>query len=171
MIKYYLKDSKKEVKMGDKLNITVPIGTPYGTTKCKFDVIITQGTLKQLIKDKLIEEKEVPIIDIEKYRYFIRKLAEKNDWTIIATTDLMDLLKSTSLAAHNALLLDLIAQHYNSERSKSRVVFTISTDGMYIVSHDITTTRIASPSFYNYSDAEKALAFMQPFYEAMNERQ
>ncbi len=165
MIKYYLKDSKQEVKVGDRVTISVPASTPYGQAKCEVNVVVTQESLKQLVKDNLVITQEENPINFEDYKPFIRRLARKCNITFPEATKLLDSIKSVSIYAHNMLLKEMMAEVFN--RGKKRRPLE------YYVNHNYVgcnTSNLPMPSFVDREDAEKALQLMKPFYEEARKR-
>lgn len=160
MIKFYLKDNNQEVKVGDKITISVPTSTPYGQAKCEVNVVVTQESLKQLIKDGLVFSEEKSI-DLEDYKLFIRRLARKCNITFPEAIELLDSIKSVSLYAHNTLLLEMIAEVYNRDKEIPHYVYVIGNNTILYV--DI--KNVHQPFFITREDAQKAAYLMRPFYE------
>lgn len=165
MIKYYLKDSKQEVKVGDKITISVPTSTPYGQAKCEVNVVVTQESLKQLIRDNLVIAQEENPINFEDYKPFIRRLARKCNITFPEAVELLDSIKSVSIYAHNILLKEMMAEVFNRGKEHKPLE--------YYVNHNYVgcnTNTLPMPSFADAGDAEKALQLMKPFYEEARKR-
>ena len=166
MIKYFLKDNHQEVKIGDKIHICVPVKTPYGNARSEFDVIITQSSLPQLIKDSLVYSCDIP--DINMYRPYIKRLARRLDCKYVDALKIMDLIKDTSLYAHNALLLDLMAESLNDGKKIDNNVKAINLHG------DVCNCErkgIVTPFFTCNEDAMKAYQLLKPFNDIIIEEQ
>ena len=174
MIRYFLRNSKQEVKVGDRITISVPTSTPYGQAKCEVEVVVTQDSLKQLIKDGLVVAQEERVVTLEDYKPFIRRLARRSGITYPQALELLDSIKEVSIYAHNALLLELMAEVMNNTHDRKNLM---STPVVNIV-HPMTleaaqfTPEIGSrfakggcPHFVSLKDAEKAANLMRPFYE------
>ena len=161
MIKYYLKDNKQEVKVGDKITISVPTSTPYGQAKCVVNVVVTQESLKQLIKDGLVLSEEKSPFNLEDYKLFIRRLARKCNITFPEALELLDSIKSVSLYAHNTLLLEMIAEVFNKDKKIPYSVYVIGDNSILYVD----LKNVHQPFFTTREDAQKAAYLMRPFYE------
>ena len=161
MLKYFLKNDKsQEVKVGDKIHVSVPTSTPYGPTTCEIDVLVTQDSLRQLIRDNIvvaIENKPEP--NVEDYKPFIRRLARKNDITFDEALEVLDFLKETSMYAHNALLIELMAYVMNRGKDK-KGIYKLYPDGVLSV---VCATNVNFPFFYQLADAKKAQELLKPF--------
>lgn len=161
MLKYFLKNDKsQEVKVGDKIHVSVPTSTPYGSTTCEVDVLVTQDSLRQLIRDNIvvaIENKLEP--NVEDYKPFIRRLARKNDITFDEALEVLDFLKETSMYAHNALLIELMAYVMNRGKDK-KGIYKLYPDGVLSV---VCATNVNFPFFYQLADAKKAQELLKPF--------
>lgn len=169
IVKYYLKDKNQEVKVGDRVTISVPASTPYGQAKCEVSVLVTQESLKQLIKDGLVVIKEENAVNFEDYKPFIRRIARKNNLTMPEAIQLLDSIKEVSIYAHNALLLEAMAEVFNKNK-----VPTANCNGLIYAyapgpfGEDCTRCLggpVSYPFFYDAEDARKALKLMKPFYE------
>lgn len=167
MIKYYLKNTDKEVKVGDRITISVPASTPYGDTLCEVSVLVTQESLKQLIKDNLVTEENV--LDFNEYKPFIRRIARKNNLTLPEAIQLLDSIKEVSIYAHNALLLEAMAEVFNKYKvpaANCNGIIYAYAPGPF--GEDCTRCLggpVSYPFFYDAEDARKALKLMKPFYE------
>lgn len=165
IVKYYLKDKNQEVKVGDRVTISVPASTPYGQAKCEVSVLVTQESLKQLIKDGLVVIKEENAVNFEDYKPFIRRLARKCNITFPEAVELLDSIKSVSIYAHNILLKEMMAEVFNRGKEHRPLEYyvnynAISCDG----------NNLPMPSFVDKEDAEKAHRLMKPFYEEARKR-
>lgn len=164
MLKYYLKnsDKKQEVNVGDKIIVSVPTSTPYGEAKCDIEVVVTQASLRQLIKDNLvIAVEEAPKFDPEVYKPFVRRLARKNEITFDEALEFLDILKETSMYAHNALLIELMAYVMNRGKDK-KGIYKLYPDGVLSV---VCTTDVHFPFFYQLADAKRAQELLKPFID------
>lgn len=167
MIKYYLKNTDEEVKVGDRVTISVPASTPYGETFCEVSVLVTQESLKQLIKDNLVTEKNV--LDFSDYKPFIRRIARKNNLTMPEAVELLNNIKEISIYAHNILLLEAMADVFNRDKiPTANSQGTINTYAPSPYGEDCTKFLggpVSTPFFYDIEDARKAIELMKPFYE------
>lgn len=162
MIKYYLKDSDKEVKVGDRITISVPASTPYGQAKCDIDVLVTQESLNQLVNDNLVIKKEDNEVDFDLYKPFIRRIARKCGITFPEACELLDAIKSVSMNAHNAIMLEAMAEVFNRGMSAGpkAQVYVINAHN-----HIACTMRegLNCPFFITQENAIKALELLKPF--------
>ena len=163
MLKYYLNnDKKQEVNVGDKITVSVPTSTPYGEAKCDIEVVVTQASLRQLIKDNLvIAVEEAPKFDPEVYKPYIRRLARKNEITFEDALEFMDILKETSLYAHNALLIDLMAYVMNKDKVGKKKLYQLTPNG-HVLTYSVDKSE-DFPAFASYEDAIKAAKLLIPF--------
>ena len=161
MLKYFLKNDKsQEVKVGDKIHVSVPTSTPYGPTTCEIDVPVTQDSLRQLIRDNIVvalEDKPQP--NPEDYKPFVRRLARKNDITFYDALEILDFLKEISMYAHNALLIELMAYVMNKGKEK-KGIYKLYPDGVLSV---VCAADVHFPFFYQLADAKKAQELLKPF--------
>ena len=162
MIKYYLKNTDKEVKVGDRITISVPTSTPYGQAKCDIEVLVTQDTLNQLVKDNLVIKKEEYEINLEEYKPFIRRIARKCDITFPEACELLDAIKRVSMNAHNAIMLEAMTEVFNKDKilDQNPWVYVINSHG------EVSCSRregIIEPYFIAKNDAVKALSLLRPF--------
>lgn len=167
MVKYYLKnsDKKQEVKVGDRITISVPTSTPYGQGKCDIEVLVTQESLTRLIKDNLVIAQEENPINFEDYKPFIRRLARKCNITFPEAVELLNSIKSISIYAHNMLLKQLMAEVFNRGKEHEAVEWYVNST--YATSND---SCLPMPSFIDRDDAIKALELLKPFYEEARRR-
>lgn len=165
MLKYFLNDEKRqEVKVGDKVIVSVPTSTPYGPTKCDIEVVVTQASLRQLIKDNLVVAVEQNPIDQEDYKPLVRRLARRTDSTFEDALMFLNALKETSLYAHNAMLIELAAYVINRDCKtsiKSGKIYKVTPDGAIFAFSDGNDKDF--PAFYTLEDAKKAVKFIEPF--------
>lgn len=161
MLKYFLKNDKsQEVKVGDKIHVSVPTSTPYGPTTCEIDVLVTQDSLRQLIRDNIVvalEDKPQP--NPEDYKPFVRRLARKNDITFDDALEILDFLKEISMYAHNALLIELMAYVMNKDKEK-KGIYKLYPDGVLSA---VCAADVHFPFFYQLADAKKAQELLKPF--------
>lgn len=175
MVKYFLKGTDQEVKVGNKIVIKVPTKTPYGEGTCEVETLVTQMSLEQLCKDGIVESKGIPeppikglnstMPDFVEYKPFIRRLARKIHTNFETALDFLDLLHDTSLYAHNCLLLDLMAEVMNKDKIRNYTVYMINLGNK---EHQAVIKELHScdaPIFFSMEDACKALELISPFTE------
>lgn len=169
MVKYFLKNTDQEVKIGNKITISYPVRTPYGESKHEFDVLVTQKSLEQLIKDNLVEAKEVSPVNLKAYRPYVRALAARLGCTISTAAELLDTIKEASPFAHNCLLIDLIAEVSNRGKEFGDCAYSANmTSGLPVKRVE---SSFDEPVFTTLKDAQNAIALVTPFVlEARNDR-
>lgn len=161
MVKYFLKNTDQEVKIGNKITISYPVRTPYGESKHEFDVLVTQESLRQLIKDNLVEAREVGGIDFNVYRPFVKRLARRMGTSLSVAADFLDAVKEVSPFAHNCLLIDLMAEVFNRDKKFGDRVYSVNmTSGLPV---GRTGSSFDEPVFADLDDAKRAIALITPF--------
>lgn len=175
MVKYFLKGTDKEVKVGNKIIIKVPTKTPYGEGTCEVETLVTQMSLEQLCKDGIVESRGIPEPPIEKlhsatpnfveYKPFIRKLARKMHTNFETALAFLDLLHDTSLYAHNCLLLELMAEVMNKDKERDNWIYMINLGDAEHCAFIRTLNACDAPAFFSMDDALKALELISPFTE------
>jgi hypothetical protein len=154
MVKFFLKGTNQEVSVGDKVKITTPIKTPYGEVDSTFEVVVTQASLEQLIKDGLVI-KSTPSL-----KPYVRAISIKLNLSIKQTYEFLDELKSAFPYAHYYLIMETIAEVMNGEIfCKSGYVVTPKGNVIPITDN----TKISLPIFLNKEDAEKAKELLDIF--------
>lgn len=160
MVKYQLRDTNQEVKIGDKVAVSYPISTPYGTTKHEFNVLVTQESLKQLIKDGLVIVKNVAEVEANDYKPFIRRLARKHEMSFNEAIEILNSIKAISPFAHNCLMLELMAEVFNKGRKVEGIGYTVNlTSGTPV--QKVAKT-FDEPVFVTLEDARRAVALLTP---------
>lgn len=79
MIKFYLKDNNKEVKIGDTIAVSVKVNTIFGEANATAHVVVNQDSLKKLIEQGIVIKKDTtaPTVDL-----FISMLADRLEISI-----------------------------------------------------------------------------------------
>ena len=172
MVKYFLKGTDQEVKVGNKISIKVPTKTPYGEGICEVEVLVTQASIEQLCKDGIVERKEIsktpnPTMPYAvEYKPFIKRLARKMNTNFYSAIIFLDVLKDISPYVHNSLLVELMAEEMNKDKTLGDDVFIINfSHGGYIqrINQSIKTD---CPRFMNVHDAKRAFNLILPFLNA-----
>lgn len=164
MVKYYLKNTDKEVKVGNTIEISIPGRTPYGEGKCEVKVLVTQATLSQLVKDGIVEAKDdlVANLNEEMYRPYVRRLARKCKLSFGEACEMLDTLLNVSPYAHVCLLLELIAEVSNRDKEPHSASYIVdpATRRVSVIS---TEGNAFGPRFITADDARKASELIKPF--------
>ena len=173
MVKYFLKGTDQEVKVGNKIIIKVPTKTPYGEGICEVETLVTQMSLEQLCKDGIVESKEIPEPPIKglnsimpnfvEYKPFIRKLARKMHTNFESALTFLDILHDISPYAHNCLLLELMAEVMNKDKERDNWIYMINLGDAEHCAFIRTLNTCDAPAFFSMNDALKALELISPF--------
>lgn len=168
MVKFFLKDTEQEVKIGNQLHVKVPMETPYGNGVYEVDTLVTQASLMQLCKDGIVEKREIPEapkfpdVNPTLYKVYIRRLARRMGCSFEDATDFLDIVKETSLYAHNCLLVDLMAEVMNKDKKFDQYVFTVNFESGEPVK-EVYNKNVNKPKFATLEDAKKAAILVAPF--------
>lgn len=169
MVKHFLTGTDQEVKIGNKIRVKVPMKTPYGEGNCEVEALVTQTSLEQLCKDGLVEKKEIPDPGMPKlptnfadYKPFIRRLARRMEVSFSDAADFLDIIKQTSLHAHNCLLIDLMADVMGRDKKFDKWVYIVNLGAGKPVEM-VSNKNIDLPKFATYEDARKAALLIMPF--------
>lgn len=178
MVKYCLKGTDQEVKVGNKITIKVPTKTPYGEGVCEVETLVTQVSLTQLCKDGIVERRKIPepsmerltpaMLNFTEYKPFIRKLARRMDTSFEGALAFLDILHDASPYAHNCLLVELMAEVMHEDKSFNSIVFTLNLGNegcRAFVQRESNGNMIDTPKFVSARDAERALHLIMPFIE------
>ena len=155
------------MKIGNKIRIKAPINTPYGEATYEVDVLITEASLQQLIKDGIVEKRVIQpeppkIPTIDRYKPFIRRLARKLEVSYPAAEEFLAILKVASPYAHNCLMIDLMADVMNRGKEFGQYVFTVNLkEGEQI--RKVFNKNVDQPKFASFDDVVKASILITPF--------
>lgn len=178
MVKYFAKDSRKEVNEGDILYVTLPIDTPYGKTVTKMTIKVTEKSIPQLLKDGFIYKEEIDedAQRVMAFKPYIRKLARKTQCTFDAALDFLTILQDVSPTSVNRLLTDMMAQVMNKEKECEDHYYVIQStpEGTYHLKEFVnvfdSALRKDVPVFYDKDDAKKAADLLNTFCRIKNEQ-
>lgn len=123
MEKFFIKNSNQEIKLGQKIRIKIPVQTPYGETKSEIDVQVTEASLKQLIKDKIVEVKDEGEELLNIYMPFYKDISDKLNQPVLQTIDFMNHMSRVSLHAHNILLMQAMARIFNGNQKFNNITY------------------------------------------------
>ena len=113
MKKYKVKETGKEIKIGDKISLTVSHKTSFGLLNVKKVVIVTKDIIDQLIKRGLVE-----VITPKKNQelsFYVGLLAQKLGRDIDEVALMLDDMNKVCPRVVLDLLLDIIAQAFYNE--------------------------------------------------------
>lgn len=132
MKKFFLKEDGKEVKLGEKIQISTPVNTSYGEGKVHVEVEVSIATLKKLVDDGFViikddepQKTEVQIF-FENMKPYFRRFARKNGMSLPACMGYFLLLSETSKRAHLLVLLETIAEMKNRDLKKGPKVYWLN---------------------------------------------
>lgn len=178
MVKYFAKDSRKEVHEGDILYVTLPIDTPYGKTVTKMTIKVTEKIIPQLLKDGFIYKEEIDedAQRIMAFKPYIRKLARKAQCTFDTALDFLAILQDVSPTSVNRLLTDMMAQVMNKGKEPGEYYYVLQSDFngfndfKEFRNYDNSAMRKDVPVFYDKDDAQKAADLLNTFCRIKNEQ-
>ena len=165
MKKYILKQTGKEVKVGDTIEMVQPIETIFGKTSITQDVVVDQQKLDILIKNGLVKEQEEQNDDVLKP--YIRRIARKMGYPFFGVVAFLQSLTEVSVLAAYDLLLLQVSKDLNKGKDlrKYKTLLVVGRDGkVQAVANDhIDLNQI--PVFTSEEDAEKAIGILPNFHE------
>jgi len=164
MVKFFLKDTDQEVKVGDVIDIAIPMKTPFGmgvTTINKVEV--TQASLKQLLERGIVYSKED---SIEKamaiYKPVLRRLARKNNCSLESIVEFLNVLYSVSPEAHSMVMLEAIADKINQgHKITGKGYFVGRKNGLVLETK--CCEKLGVPGFDSLEKANAAADLYKPF--------
>lgn len=127
---YILKESKKEIKIGEVIRILKSVDTPLGRVQSTLYVKVTKDNIPILLEEGYIIEKpsdkEIPT-DVD---YYISKVANKLGWKEKKFRNYLEVLASINPIGAFNILLKAIAieldKKYPNHISKSENIFIVS---------------------------------------------
>jgi hypothetical protein len=137
MKKFFLKEGGKEVKLGEKIQISTPVSTSYGEGKAQVEIEISPATLKKLVDDGFViikndepQKTEVQTF-FENLKPYFRKFARKNDMSLSTCMGYFLFLFNTSKRALLLVLLETIAEVKNRDLKKCHMVYWLNPAANY----------------------------------------
>lgn len=127
---YILKESKKEIKIGEVISLLKSVDTPLGRVQSTLYVKVTKDNIPILLEEGYIIEKpsnkEIPT-DVD---YYISKVANKLGWKEKKFRNYLEVLASINPIGAFNILLKAIAieldKKYPNHISKSENIFIVS---------------------------------------------
>ena len=114
-MKYFIKDSDKEVQMGQTIEVEQKVTTSLGEGVCKTQVVLTPENVRMLVKQGFLVQKEeekgmshATKEHWEKLKPYIRRFARKNDMPLIPAIMFFASLEQVSPLAQINVLLETI---------------------------------------------------------------
>lgn len=159
MKKYILKNSGKEFKIGDTVDVTVTVNTPFGIAKCVQKVVVDEKTLELLMKEGLVKVQE------DEVKPLLRMIARKLGLSLTEAEIVVSSFKDLSPYAALQLMLVQAADKLNQGKTFDKVWFSISPRGSVM--------RLSTPrykgvlAFATEEDALKAINMVGDFYKSV----
>lgn len=167
MKKFFLKEDGKEIKLGEKIQISTPVNTSYGEGKAQVEVEISPATLKKLVDDGFViikddepQKTEVQIF-FENMKPYFRRFARKNGMSLPACMGYFLLLAETSKRAHLLVLLETIAEVKNRDLKMGTKVYWLNPAANYSPVGVVGNNNNAVV-FYSAKDALDAYRLLHP---------
>lgn len=171
MIKYYLKDSNKEIKIGDTVSVAIKVDTVFGEANATAHVTVNQDSLKKLIERGIVIKKDTtaPTVDL-----FISMLADRLE---ISIEEVKGLLKGFLDRRMHGIVLQLLlkeastyfARHESAELGTQ--VYTIALHDGRI--HAVNLTDVKKYDHFAYfvtkSQAKQAKSILYGLFKEMYE--
>ena len=168
MKKFFLKEDGKEIKLGEKIQISTLVDTSYGEGKAQVEVEISPATLKKLVDDGFVtieddkpQKTEMQIL-FEKLKPYFRRFARKNGMSLPSCMGYFVLLSETSKRAHLLVLLETIAEVKNRDLKKGSKVYWLNPAANYKVA-EVVGNHNNAVVFYSPEDAVDAYKLLLPF--------
>lgn len=170
MKKYFLRDNKQEVKLGDKVDLFTTTDTPYGEGRTTVVVTLTEKMLKQLIEDGLIIEKEDATSEydfVNSIKPYIRRFARKNGLTFPNAITFLQLLSVLCKKAHLDVLVEMVSEAKNRGKQMGEEVYFLNAlNGYYPKAVRVADVKyLPSMHFYDAKDALDARKLLLPVIE------
>lgn len=163
MKKYFLKESKQEIAVGQTIELCVPVTSSYGKGVATTEVEVTESVLKKLISDGFVveedsEEKSIRQA-ITKLRPYIKELAKRYGITFNSAYVLLGMVSGCPLT-HLTMLIEIMADSMNKGKAFEGYCFVLNPI------HDFSPRVVKKPvpgSFYSEEDAKTAYSILKPF--------
>ena len=166
MKKYFLKESKQEIAVGQTIELTTPVTTSYGEGVATTEVKVTESVLKKLISDGFVVEEDPEKEQVEqvivKLRPYIKKLAKRVGISYSSAYVLLGMLAKYPMA-HLTMLIEIMAASMNEGKTAGNSCFVLHPI------HDFIPCRVRRHipgSFYSEADATNAYNILKPFITA-----
>lgn len=172
MKKYFLKSNGQELKVGQVIELSIPVETSYGKGMAVTKVRVTEKTLTKLIADEFVTEvdstQEAMKTALNEITPPLRALAAKANIDLTHAYMLCALLSDLSPTAHLSLLIESMTFTRNKGKViQNDVVWWLHPGQGYkpfrITANNPLTNR--GPVFYDHKDAVDAYNILHPFIE------
>ena len=172
-MKYFIKDSDKEVQMGQTIEVEQKVTTSLGEGICKTQVVVTPENVGLLVKKGFLVQKEeekgmspATKEHWEKLKPYIRRFARKNDMPLVPAILFFASLEQVSPLAQIHVLLETISEVKNRGKEGEQRYFCDP-----IRSYKVTEylCHPMLPGFVDMADAKEAYELIKPFLAAIHE--
>lgn len=177
MKKFIVKETGQEIKIGDRGVIVEKKTTPYGEGKLVTEVEITKEIIHNLIKDGIVEVKEVKS-KVEKAEEFkrmfddvfpaIKKMAKDNQEPLSKVIFVLYGLLSISPKAYLNVLIESIANLKNAKAKKGKTAYTLSPVRNYEVTSFVGKSKCPI-IFYSEEDAKETYNVLLPLIKILTD--
>lgn len=175
-MKYFIKDSDKEVQMGQTIEVEQKVVTSLGEGVCKTQVVVTPENVGLLVKQGFLVQKEEengmpPALKEhwEKLKPYIRRFARKNDMPLVPAILFFASLEQVSPLAQIHVLLETISEVKNRGKSPEFARYYLNpVYGFKVTMIDPKNSKFL-PVFYSGNDAKEAYELIKPFLAAIHE--
>lgn len=161
MKKYVLRDSGKEFKMGDTVDVTVTVNTPFGEAKCVKKVIVDEKTLELLMNEGLVVVQDGAI------KPLFRRISRKLGLSLADAELFVSIVHDASPYAAIQLLLEQASKKFNNGKNLKEY------DRFYYinVNGEVLTCKnrgiFNTPIFTSREDATEALNIIEDYYKSI----
>lgn len=172
MVKYYLKSTGKEVKVGETIEVEMLADTVFGKSTAKVDVLVTQSSLEILIQKGIVVKEDDSLTEEQLKKHwdlikpYIRRFARKEKVALPDAIAVFAYVGEISPVAHIDMLLEQIAEVKNRDKERDSQVYWLNPANNYAPSRLMGKSSCVIP-FYSYSDAIEAYGLIKPFVKAM----
>jgi len=172
-MKYFIKDSDKEVQMGQTIEVEQKVVTSLGEGICKTQVVVTPENVGLLVKQGFLVQKEeekgmspATKEHWEKLKPYIRRFARKNDMPLVPAILFFASLEQVSPLAQIHVLLETISEVKNRGKEGEQKYFCDPVRSYRVTEH---LCHPMLPGFIDMADAKEAYELIKPFLAAIHE--
>lgn len=161
MKKYVLKDSGKEFKIGDTVDVTVTVNTPFGEATCVKKVIVNEETLKLLMSEGLV------VVQDSAIKPLFRRISRKLGLSLADAELFVSIVHDTSPYAAIQLLLEQASKKFNNGKNLKEYdrFYYINVNGEVLTCQN--RGIFSTPIFTSREDALEALNIIEDYYNSI----
>lgn len=163
MKKYFLKSTKEEIKVGNKIQLKKKMNTFYGEGILTTDVTVTEKILKKLISDGFvyIQEENGNVVNHKALKPYISEFARKSNLSLFEAYITLLYILEISPRAYLATITEIIAEVKNANKEPGKYCWYLfplyNYKPIQIAGNPTTVT-----AFYNEEDAREAYNLLLP---------